>query len=70
MATYPDDATAPVTAFGVVSDVNYNTTGAVRTDLILQRPQHTVERLLRLLTVSCNKLLDTMFQILGKLCLF
>ena len=35
MATYPDDATAPVTAFGVVSDVTYNSTGAVRTDFNL-----------------------------------
>ena len=35
MATYPDDATAPVTAFGVVSDVTYSSTGAVRTDFNL-----------------------------------
>ena len=35
MATYPDDATAPVTAFGVVSDVTYSSTGTVRTDFNL-----------------------------------
>jgi hypothetical protein len=35
MATYPDDATAPVTAFGVVSDVIYSSTGATRTDFNL-----------------------------------
>ena len=35
MATYPDDATAPVTAFGVVSDVTYSSTGPVRTDFNL-----------------------------------
>lgn len=35
MATYPDDATAPVTAFGVVSDVTYSSTGLSRTDFNL-----------------------------------
>jgi len=35
MATYPDDATAPVTAFGVVSDVTFSSTGASRTDFNL-----------------------------------
>ena len=35
MATYPDDATAPVTAFGVVADVIYTNTGATRTDFNL-----------------------------------
>jgi len=35
MATYPDDATAPVTAFGVVSDVTFSSTGPVRTDFNL-----------------------------------
>ena len=35
MATYPDDATAPVTAFGVVSDVTYSSTGVSRTDFNL-----------------------------------
>ena len=34
MATYPDDATAPVTAFGVVSTVAYTNTGAVEQILI------------------------------------
>jgi len=35
MATYPDDATAPITAFGVVSDVTFTNTGASRTDFNL-----------------------------------
>ena len=35
MATYPDDATAPVTAFGVVSDVTFSSTGTIRTDFNL-----------------------------------
>lgn len=35
MAIYPDDATAPVTAFGVVSDVTFSSTGASRTDFNL-----------------------------------
>ena len=35
MATYPDDATAPVSAFGVVSTVAYTNTGASRTDFNL-----------------------------------
>lgn len=35
MAIYPDDATAPVTAFGVVSTVTFSTTGASRTDFNL-----------------------------------
>lgn len=35
MAIYPDDATAPVTAFGVVSQVIFTNTGAVRTDFNL-----------------------------------
>lgn len=35
MATYPDDATAPVTAFGVVSTVTFSSTGTTRTDFNL-----------------------------------
>ena len=35
MATYPDDATAPITSFGVVSDVTFTNTGASRTDFNL-----------------------------------
>jgi len=35
MAIYPDDATAPVTAFGVVSDVTFSSTGPTRTDFNL-----------------------------------
>ena len=35
MATYPDDATAPVSAFGVVSDVEFSSTGPSRTDFNL-----------------------------------
>ena len=31
MATYPSDATAPVTAFPVVAEVTYSSTGASRT---------------------------------------
>lgn len=35
MATYPDDAIAPVTAFPVGSDVTYSSTGTTRTDFNL-----------------------------------
>ena len=35
MATYPDDAIAPVTAFGVVATASFSSTGAVRTDFNL-----------------------------------
>ena len=35
MATYPDDATAPVTAFSVVAEVKFDNTGASRTDFNL-----------------------------------
>lgn len=35
MATYPDDATAPVTAFSVITDVTFTSTGTVRTDFNL-----------------------------------
>ena len=35
MATYPDDATAPVTAFSVVAESQFDNTGASRTDFNL-----------------------------------
>lgn len=35
MATYPDDATAPVTAFSVISEVTFTNTGTTRTDFNL-----------------------------------
>lgn len=35
MATYPDDAQAPVTAFGVLADTTFTNTGAVLTDFNL-----------------------------------
>ncbi len=35
MATYPDDAIAPITAFSVVADVKFTNTGASRTDFNL-----------------------------------
>ena len=35
MATYPDDAQAPITAFSVVADVQFNSTGTSRTDFNL-----------------------------------
>ncbi len=35
MSTYPDDAIAPVTAFGVVAETSFSSTGAVRTDFNL-----------------------------------
>ena len=35
MATYPDDAIAPVTAFGVIAETSFSSTGAVQTDFNL-----------------------------------
>ena len=35
MATYPDDAQAPITAFSVVAETQFNSTGASRTDFNL-----------------------------------
>ena len=35
MATYPDDAQAPITAFSVVADATFNNTGASRTQFNL-----------------------------------
>ena len=35
MATYPDDAIAPITAFSVVTETQFNNTGASRTDFNL-----------------------------------
>ena len=35
MATYPDDAQAPITAFSVVADAQFNNTGASRTEFNL-----------------------------------
>jgi hypothetical protein len=35
MATYPDDAQAPITAFSVVGETQFNSTGASRTDFNL-----------------------------------
>ena len=35
MATYPDDAIAPVTAFGVVATASFSSTGAIQTDFNL-----------------------------------
>ena len=35
MATYPTDATAPITAFPVTSTVTFSSTGAVATDFNL-----------------------------------
>ena len=35
MATYPDDATAPITAFSVVADTKFTNTGTSRTDFNL-----------------------------------
>tara|TARA_B100000497_G_C7692303_1_gene421374 strand:+ start:2398 stop:3999 length:1602 start_codon:yes stop_codon:yes gene_type:complete len=35
MATYPDDATAPITAFSVVADTTFSSTGAIRTEFNL-----------------------------------
>ena len=35
MATYPDDAQAPITAFSVVADVQFNNTGTSRTNFNL-----------------------------------
>ena len=35
MATYPDDAQAPITAFSVVGETQFNSTGATRTEFNL-----------------------------------
>jgi hypothetical protein len=35
MAIYPDDATAPITAFSVVGESTFNNTGASRTEFNL-----------------------------------
>ena len=35
MATYPDDAQAPITAFSVVADVKFTNTGTTRTEFNL-----------------------------------
>ena len=66
MATYPDDATAPVSAFGVVSTVAYTNTGASRTDFNLAATADHRGEVLAIVDGITQKPPHTMFRILGQ----
>ena len=62
MATYPDDATAPVTAFSVVAESQFDNTGASRTDFNLPSTVEHKGEITPLLMVYYNKQLRMIYQ--------